>query len=188
MTDNDESYRTDGGHPSWGVNPRIGKTPDAEANKIAEEAYRNIVRNPVPSSTELIAMANLEWKNREERRGIHNKEDWCCGWMAGFLSVDKPDWVKAQVQAAREDEQRKWRDEHPGDLVWMTPEEEEARIRRDEREKVLDMVLPAFWKYAERLFDDIPTPSWREASNNLEEAIQSLRIPGTQTPVKEREP
>ena len=101
MTDDDESYRTDGGHPSWGVNPRIGKTPDAEANKIAEEAYRNITsRNPVPSSTELIAMANLEWENREERRGIHNREDWCCGWMAGFLSEKKPNWTKEQIEAA----------------------------------------------------------------------------------------
>ena len=60
MTDDDESYKTDGGHPSWGVNPRIGKTPDAEANKIAEESYRNITRNPVPASTELIAMAKQE--------------------------------------------------------------------------------------------------------------------------------
>ena len=101
MTDDDESYRTDGGHPSWGVNPRIGKTPDAEANKIAEEAYRNITsRNPVPSSTELITMANLEWRNREERRGIHNREDWCCGWMAGFLSEKKPNWTKEQIEAA----------------------------------------------------------------------------------------
>ena len=101
MTDDDESYKTDGGHPSWGVNPRIGKTPDAESNEIAEEAYRNITsRNPVPSSTELIAMANLEWHNREERRGIHNREDWCCGWMAGFLSEKKPNWGKEQIVAA----------------------------------------------------------------------------------------
>ena len=41
MTDDDESYKTDGGHPSWGVNPRIGKTPDAESNEIAEETYQN---------------------------------------------------------------------------------------------------------------------------------------------------
>jgi hypothetical protein len=61
---------------------------------------------PVPDSTHLIEMAKTEWKNREERRGIHNREDWCCGWMAGFLSVNKPDWSKehdaAKVQAARE--------------------------------------------------------------------------------------
>lgn len=124
---------------------RIGKTPDAEANKIAEKSYRNITtaqrehnpapparyideesetpctregidlilisaerarsnpRNPVPSSTELIAMAkraNTEWENREERRGIHNREDWCCGWMAGFLSEKKPNWTKEQIEAA----------------------------------------------------------------------------------------
>jgi plasmid maintenance system antidote protein VapI len=54
----------------------------------------------------------------------------------------------AIAQAAREDERRKWRDEHPGNLVWMTPEEEEeeARIRRDEREKVLK---EAFEKFSE---------------------------------------
>jgi hypothetical protein len=45
-------------------------------------------------------MANIEWKNREERRGIHNREDWCCGWMAGFLSEDKPNWRKEQIGAA----------------------------------------------------------------------------------------
>ena len=59
------------------------------------------VENRVPSSTELIAMANLEWKNREERRGIHNREDWCCGWMAGFLSEKKPNWTKEQIEAAK---------------------------------------------------------------------------------------
>ena len=73
---------------------QIGKTPNAEANKIAEKG------NPVPSSTEPIAMANLEWENREERRGIHNREDWCCGWMAGFLSEKKPNWTKEQIEAA----------------------------------------------------------------------------------------
>jgi hypothetical protein len=54
----------------------------------------------VPDSTELIAMANQEWKNREERRGIHNREDWCCGWMAGFLSENKPNWRQEQIDAA----------------------------------------------------------------------------------------
>ena len=160
MTDDDDLYKTDGGHPSWGANPRIRKTPNAEANKIAEKG------NPVPSSTELIAMANQEWKNREERRGIHNREDWCCGWMAGFLSEKKPNWRKEQIGAAekrgyeralddlgvlhggdaREDEQRKWRDDHPADLVWMTPEEEEARIRGDERERLRVVTeSPLFW-------------------------------------------
>jgi hypothetical protein len=45
----------------------------------------------VPSSTELIAMAKQDWVNREERRGIHNREDWCSGWIAGFLTPNKPE-------------------------------------------------------------------------------------------------
>ena len=53
----------------------------------------------------------------------------------------KEDVAEKAAAEARKDEQRKWRDEHPGDLVWMTPEEEEARIRRDEREKVLKEIM-----------------------------------------------
>jgi len=58
---------------------------------------------PVPDSTRLIEMAKTEWKNREELRGIHNRGDWCCGWMAGFLSVDKPDWSKEHDHKIREE-------------------------------------------------------------------------------------
>lgn len=159
MTDDDESYRTDGGHPSWGVNPRIGKTTDTEANKIAEETYQNITGNPVQSSTQLIPMAKqgpnlIQCKTCifDGRRECieHGYPDDCikqsCEFKIGILAVIDP--IEAQMrnrehdraieQAAREDEQRKWRDEHPGDLVWMTPEEEEARMRGDEREKVLE--------------------------------------------------
>ena len=39
-----------------------------------------------PNSTELIEMAKTEWKNREERRGIHNREDWMSGWISGYLT------------------------------------------------------------------------------------------------------
>jgi hypothetical protein len=81
---------------------------------------RPVSTPPVPDSTHLIEMAKTEWKNREERRGIHNREDWCCGWMAGFLSVNKPDWSKehdaAIAQAAREDERKKSRNELLKDL------------------------------------------------------------------------
>jgi len=55
---------------------------------------RPVSTRQVPDSTHLIEMANTEWKNREERRGIHNREDWCSGWIDGFLSIDKPDWSK----------------------------------------------------------------------------------------------
>ena len=44
----------------------------------------------------------------------------------------------AIVQAAREDERQRWRDGHKEDLVWMTSEEEEKRIREDERKRMLD--------------------------------------------------
>jgi len=79
---------------------------------ISDISARPVSTPPVPDSACLAEMAKTEWKNREERRGIHNREDWCCGWMAGFLSVDKPDWSK----------------------------EHDAVIRKDEREKVLDLI------------------------------------------------
>jgi hypothetical protein len=76
---------------------------DFDDNEV-EKRFRTrpVSTPPVPDSKHLIEMAKTEWKNREERRGIHNEQDWCCGWMAGFLYVDKPDWIKAQMQAARE--------------------------------------------------------------------------------------
>jgi len=67
---------------------------------------RPVGTRQVPDSTHLIEMANTEWKNREERRGIHNREDWCSGWIDGFLSIDKPDWSKeldAAIAAAAVD-------------------------------------------------------------------------------------
>ena len=79
---------------------------------ISAERARSNPRNPVPSSTELITMANLEWRNREERRGIHNREDWCCGWMAGFLTEKKPNWAKEQIEAAERRGYERAQDEH----------------------------------------------------------------------------
>ncbi len=43
-----------------------------------------------PNSTELLAMAHKEWKNREERRSLHEEKDWCAGWITGFLTPTKP--------------------------------------------------------------------------------------------------
>jgi hypothetical protein len=39
-----------------------------------------------PNSTQLIEMAHTEWKNREERRGIHDENDFCAGWITGYLT------------------------------------------------------------------------------------------------------
>ena len=43
-----------------------------------------------PNSTQLIKMAHTDWKNREERRGIHDENDWCAGWITGYLTPNKP--------------------------------------------------------------------------------------------------
>ena len=40
----------------------------------------------MPSSTELIEMAHTEWKNREERRELHDEVSWESGWISGYLS------------------------------------------------------------------------------------------------------
>lgn len=90
-------------------NIRIGKTSDAELNEMAEESYRQITRGhssqpvrehdiicnkvyrrpkPVPDSATLIQMAETEWHNREERRGIHAIVPWTCGWMSGYLTSE----------------------------------------------------------------------------------------------------
>src|SRR5271157_3266988 len=65
----------------------------------------------IPDYTHLMEMANTEWKNRVERRGIHYRVDWCSGWMAGFLYMDKPDWSKEHDAAIRKDEREKVLDE-----------------------------------------------------------------------------
>jgi hypothetical protein len=65
-------------------------------------------------------------------KGSHQCDGNPCGSKVEYARKEHD---RAIEQAAREDEQRKWRDDHPADLVWMTSEEEEARIRRDERER-----------------------------------------------------
>ena len=38
------------------------------------------------NSRELIEMADTEWKNREKRKGIHDRISWTSGWISGYLS------------------------------------------------------------------------------------------------------
>jgi len=40
----------------------------------------------MPSSEELLEMAHTEWKNREERRKLHDEVSWESGWISGYLS------------------------------------------------------------------------------------------------------
>jgi hypothetical protein len=60
---------------------------------------------PAPDSTTLIEMAEREWHNREERRGIHGKVPWTTGWMSGYLSS------VGDIQQAREQERERVLDE-----------------------------------------------------------------------------
>jgi hypothetical protein len=72
---------------------------------IRERDFVNVAQSipapPVPNSHELSEMAKTEWLNREERRGIHNREDWCSGWISGFLTPNKPDWTKEREISSR---------------------------------------------------------------------------------------
>lgn len=47
-----------------------------------------IYQRDMPSSKELIEMADTEWKNREERKGIHDEVSWTSGWISGFLTTN----------------------------------------------------------------------------------------------------
>ena len=63
-------------------------------------------RNPTPSfpdSATLIRMADTEWHNREERRGIHERVPWTAGWMSGYLTPDKPAPAERQEIVSSED-------------------------------------------------------------------------------------
>lgn len=59
------------------------------------------------SSTEMIHLAENDWHNREERRGIHPMQPWMAGWITGFLTESKPDWNKVRERTMREDAREK---------------------------------------------------------------------------------
>jgi hypothetical protein len=42
-----------------------------------------------PSSTDLLLIANDEWKRREERHHLHERIPWTVGWISGFLTSRK---------------------------------------------------------------------------------------------------
>ena len=47
----------------------------------------------IPNSKQLLEMAHCDWKNREERRGIHAEQPFVAGWITGYLSA-LPDMVE----------------------------------------------------------------------------------------------
>ena len=55
----------------------------------------------IPSSKELIQLATHDFKNREERKGLHDQPSWTSGWITGFLSERKPNWGKEKETKVR---------------------------------------------------------------------------------------
>jgi len=62
-----------------GTLPNKGEIMDA----IYSHPYQS---ERFPTSKELLEMANTEWKNREERKGIHDRISWTSGWISGYLT------------------------------------------------------------------------------------------------------
>jgi hypothetical protein len=56
---------------------------------------------PAPkfNSTELLLLAHDEWKRREERKHLHNEQDWVSGFINGFLT--DPVWARKMVDTIR---------------------------------------------------------------------------------------
>jgi hypothetical protein len=58
----------------------------------------------VPSSKELISLAENDWHNREERKHKHPMSPWVSGWISGFLTPSKPGWNKEREEKVRKGE------------------------------------------------------------------------------------
>lgn len=47
------------------------------------------------TSTDLLLLAHDEWKRREERKHLHNEQDWIAGFLNGFCTSHK--WAREYV-------------------------------------------------------------------------------------------
>jgi len=83
---------------------------------------------PVPDSTTLMQMAETEWHNREERFGLHDAISWTTGWMAGYLTTNKPDWSKEHDTTIRKSERERVLDEVIHDVERMIDAEQERTV------------------------------------------------------------
>lgn len=54
---------------------------------------------PKFNSTDLLLLANDEWKRREERKHNHENAPWCAGFVNGFLTDKK--WAREMVDKIR---------------------------------------------------------------------------------------
>lgn len=74
----------------------------------------NTMRSPAPfepkfDSTDLLLLANDEWKRREERKHNHENAPWCAGFVNGFLTDKK--WAREMVDKIQKDAEDKHRRE-----------------------------------------------------------------------------
>ena len=69
------------------------------------EAYHMIHTPAAPepkfNSTDLLLLANDEWKRREERKHNHENIPWCAGFINGFLTDKK--WARAWIDKIQKD-------------------------------------------------------------------------------------
>jgi hypothetical protein len=99
-------------------------------DKYDEILLRKTCSHPLPAaptnttgftSSEIIHLAENDWHCREERRNIHPMVPWTQGWITGFLTPTKPDWIRikkdaiaAQARAEVLEIEKAWRnDPHP---------------------------------------------------------------------------
>ena len=119
------------------IDPIEAQMRNREHDRAIEQAARDDERKRYACNLETIRPPKDCFSHFEGYNSIKCKG--CSQW--GYCAD-----ITVRCTAAREDEQRKWRDDHPADLVWMTPEEEEARIRGDERERLRVVTeSPLFW-------------------------------------------
>jgi len=56
---------------------------------------------PKFNSTDLLLLANDEWKRREERKHNHENIPWCAGFINGFLTDKK--WARKWIDKIQKD-------------------------------------------------------------------------------------
>jgi hypothetical protein len=64
-------------------------------------------QQPKFTSTDLLLLANDEWKRREERKHNHENAPWCAGFINGFLTDKK--WARGWLDKIQKDAEDKLR-------------------------------------------------------------------------------
>ena len=80
-------------------NNQVCKQPDCQ--------YDSRKHNPDPkfTSTDILLLANDEWKRREERKHNHENIPWCAGFINGFLTDKK--WARNWIDKIQTDAEEK---------------------------------------------------------------------------------